>query len=356
MNTLEERIHAFSKLGDVLRAIAGKEEKKQSEPIDSMIVEQFRNSMDIAAAHNPWFIPHFIQKAVASISEMFHETHLRTWVHHYPEIKDKPKAKTVGAIMAGNIPLVGFHDFLCVLLSGHKFLGKLSSNDQVLLPAVAEILKHIAPDFADSIYFTNHKITGFDAVIATGSNNSARYFDYYFGRYPNLIRSHRNGIAVITGKESKKELKDLADDVFMYFGLGCRNVSKIYFPEGYNLEHVFEGFEGYRDMMLLHTKYFNNYEYNKAIMLVNNEAFYDNGFVLLKPSGEIASPVSVVYFEYYKNETELHSKLTLHDNVIQCIVSNHSGGSNRVPFGHSQKPLLTDYADGIDTMKWLVDL
>ena len=253
--------------------------------------------------------------------------------------------------MAGNIPLVGFHDFLCVLLSGNNVLAKLSSNDKVLLPYLSNYLIQQEPSLAARIAFTEGKMEGFDAVIATGSNNTSRYFEYYFGKKPNIIRKNRNSIAILTGKESTEELTALGEDIFRYYGLGCRNVSKIYVPKGYDFEPFFNAIFSYKDIVDQH-KYANNYDYNKAVYLMSNFKILDNGFLILKEDDGQASPISVLFYAYYDAEETLEQELNAQEEQIQCIVSKKGG----IGFGETQKPKLHDYADGVDTMEFLLKL
>ena len=257
--------------------------------------------------------------------------------------------------MAGNIPLVGFHDFLSVLISGNKYIGKLSSKDTVLFEAIIDILVNINPGLKSKIQLEKSTLKNFDAVIATGSNNSSRYFDYYFGKFRNIIRQNRNSIAVLTGNESGINLKKLADDMFLYFGLGCRNVSKIYIPENYDLTKLLPYFEGY-SYLSDHNKYFNNFEYRRAIYLLNKEPCFDNGFSLFINSQQLAPPISVIYFDFYKNLHNLYNEILAQSGQIQCIVSEEDVFKERIDFGKTQEPGLMDYADNIDTIEFLLSL
>jgi hypothetical protein len=257
--------------------------------------------------------------------------------------------------MAGNIPLVGFHDFFCTLVTGHRFIGKLSSDDLHLLPALAEILCFIDPGFGDLISFTEDKLSGYNAVIATGSNNTNRYFEYYFGKYPHILRKSRNGLAIITGHETMDELNGLSDDIFIYFGRGCRSISKLYVPEQFDFNLFTEPFNKYNHLAD-HNKFINNYTYHKAIFLMDKTRFIDFGHLLLVESSELASPVSVVYYEYYKEIEDLRMSLTDLNDRIQCIVSSDETLSRSVRPGATQQPELLDYADGIDTMEFLLNL
>jgi hypothetical protein len=259
--------------------------------------------------------------------------------------------KKVGLVLAGNIPLVGFHDFLSVLISGHDVLVKTSSNDQYLLKFLAKYLIAIEPKFNSKITFVEGKLEGFDAVIATGSNNTARYFEYYFKDKPSIIRKNRNSVAILNGEESFEDLVLLGEDIFRYFGLGCRNVSKLFVPKGYNFDNFFKAMYEYRDV-IKYEKYANNYDYNKAVFLMSNFQLLDNEFLTIKEDSSYASPISSVFYEFYDNLEELNSRLLTEAEQIQCIVSN-CYTQNSVAFGQTQQPNLWDYADNVDTLAFL---
>jgi hypothetical protein len=350
---LEKRIIAFVKLGEILR----KDSHLSGE--ETILPDAIKN----ASKHNGWFIEENILLAIGSLGEMLREDKIRKWISLY-SFAPRPSSlvpKKVGVIMAGNIPLVGFHDFLSVLMSGNNFVGKLSSEDKFLLPAVAKILCEIEPAFADRIHFTNlqiNKSANVFAFIATGSNNSARYFEYYFGKYPHIIRRNRNAIAVLDGKETEADLKNLGKDIFQYFGMGCRNVSKIYIPQNYNLDTFFSAIVDFGDV-INHNKYYNNHIYHRTIYLLNQEKFLDNNFLMLKESEQTASPVATLFYERYKSKEVLYKKLESQKENIQCIASNlKSNISNltSVAFGQTQSPELWDYADGVDTMEFLLNV
>jgi len=275
---------------------------------------------------------------------------MNRWLQPYEGLlKKNHPPKIIGIINAGNIPLVGFHDFLCVILSGNKYLGKNSSDDPYLMPFVTEKLLHIEPKLEGRISFTE-RLAGFDAVIATGSNNSARYFEYYFGKYPHIIRMNRNAVAVLKGDETEEDFKNLGRDIFQYFGLGCRNVSKLFIPKNYELKKIFEGIESC-SCVSQHNKYMNNHDYNNAVYLLKKINFLDNGFLLLKEDEAIASPISVLYYEFYDDMKSLKQKLETEKEKIQCIA-----GKDFIPFGKAQQPQLWDYADGVDTMNFLLKM
>jgi hypothetical protein len=258
-------------------------------------------------------------------------------------------------VMAGNIPLVGFHDFLCVLISGNCFLGKLSRNDYYLLPTLAQILTSIDSRYKERITFTTDKIQGFDAVIATGSNNTSRYFEYYFGKYPHIIRKNRNSIAILSGHETPEDLAALTMDMFLYFGLGCRNVNKIFVPAGYNFFQLTEACKQFADY-INHNNFRNNYDYYKTIFLMNNQSFIDGGFYILQENQLLHNPVSVFHYEYYIVISEVQSFIADNKENLQCIVGNMAEIPGIIPFGKAQKPHLDDYADNIDTIEFLLKL
>ena len=306
--------------------------------------------------HNGWFTEKYVRKALGAIAQMLKREELKAWMGRYPALPAGPdQRKTVGVVMAGNIPLVGFHDMLSVIMSGNIFIGKPSSKDDRLLRMVADIICSIEPGFSDRIAFTDAYLNDADAIIATGSDNSARYFEYYFRNIPHIIRKNRNGIAVLSGNESEEELIALGDDIFSYFGLGCRNVTKIFIPEAYDLHIIlkaFESFESFTDLQD-HHKYNNNLEYNRSVYLLNTIPFLDNGIVLFKEHESISSPVGVVYYEKYSQLEDVITKISAQQEQIQCIVSNLAEIENSIPPGTSQAPALWDYADGVDTMDFL---
>ena len=250
--------------------------------------------------------------------------------------------------------MVGFHDILSVLISGNKALIKLSSNDALLIPFLLKYLSTVEPQFKDRFEITKDKLGNFDAVIATGSDNTARYFDYYFGKYPNIIRKNRNSVAVLNGSESKEDLIALSEDIFRYYGLGCRNVSKLFVPKDYNFDHFFEGMFSQKDI-IDDDKYANNYDYNKAVFLMSNFKLLDNGFMTIKEDTSYTSPISSVFYEFYDDLNDVKERLNADKDKIQCIVSNQIT-ENSLPFGSTQKPELWDYADNVDTIDFLLSL
>ncbi len=309
-----------------------------------------------AGAENPWFTEFFVARAMSAIGQSLTRARLESWLarYHYPaSAMEMPL--TIGVVMAGNIPMVGFHDLLSVLCAGHRFQGKLSSDDNILLPLVASRLTEFYPSLGDHIAFTEDRLSGFDAVIATGSNNTSRYFDYYFGRYPHIIRKNRNGTAVLSGHESQVELERLGEDVFLYFGLGCRSVSKLFVPEGYDFGPMMEAFTKFGEMVDLN-KYKNNYDYYRSIFLINGTEHVDNGFLLVTGDRRFASPPSVLYYETYSGIGEVNARLVEEKENIQCVVSSSGEVTGALPLGTAQLPELWEYADSVDTLAFLLDL
>ena len=301
-----------------------------------------------AAIHNGWFTPEFIDLTLENIGSAFLEKEkLQLWAAHY-HLDNNIGGKNIGLVMAGNIPLVGFHDLLCVFISGHRQTIKLSSKDDVLLKHIVE--KMIEWDITVQHYISfAEMLRGCDAYIATGSNNSARYFEQYFSKYPHIIRRNRTAVAVLTGKETAAELNSLSDDIHLYFGLGCRNVTKLFVPAGYDFVPLLKAFERYK-YFSGHHKYKNNYDYQLSIALLNNVFYMTNGSALLLENAAIFSAISVLNYSFYEDRKQLTATLKK-DNDIQCIV-----GHDEIPFGQAQSPRLMDYADGVDTMQFLLTL
>jgi hypothetical protein len=319
---------------------------------NDLYFDGFADLIQLSQSHNGWFTPEQVCFSVQSWANALTEENLNQWLSSYNFIETKPK--NVGLILAGNIPLVGFHDFLSVLISGHKVLVKTSSNDQHLIKFLAKYLISINREIENYITFTDGKLENFDAVIATGSNNTARYFEFYFKDKPSIIRKNRNSVAVLTGNETKEELIHLGEDIFRYFGLGCRNVSKLFVPRNYDFKDFFEAIYEYKDV-IYYEKYSNNYDYNKAVFLMSNFKLLDNEFLTLKEDSSYASPISSVFYEYYDDIKVLQSQLKNDAEQIQCIVSKNSI-ENSIPFGKTQKPELWDYADNVDTIAFLLSI
>ena len=350
MDSIQNRITAFAKLGDFLRQFSIESIKKiDSIEHNEIFFDGFLHQIKLAQENNSWFTKENILFALESWSKALTESNLTNFSKDVQ--LNNNSAKKVAIIMAGNIPLVGFHDFLSVLISGHSVLVKQSSNDKHLLPFLAKYLEYVEPTFKGKITFTEEKLTDFDAVIATGSDNTARYFEYYFKNKPNIIRKSRNSVAVITGKETEEDFVKLSDDVFQYFGLGCRSVSKLYVPKGYNFDAFFTGMYAKKDM-IENAKYANNYDYNKAVYLMSLFDLLENGFLMIKEDESYASPIATIFYEYYDNETDLKIKLHQDKEKIQCIVAKDFI-ENEIAFGQTQHPELTDYADGVNTLEFL---
>ncbi|MDT8402002.1 MAG: acyl-CoA reductase [Bacteroidales bacterium] len=343
MTTLQQRIEAFTRLGKIMKDAAS------SDPYSPEAV-RLRGIMDDQHKKNKWFTPGNVILSVKAIADMLREDKLQEWLAKY-NIPDEPgPGKTVAVIMAGNIPLVGFHDFLCVLISGNSLLAHTSSKDSELISEVSEILIRINSNFREKIALSSKISPPYDAVIATGSNNTSRYFEYYFGQKPHIFRKNRNSVAIIGRQTEEKEVRNLAFDIFSYFGLGCRNVSKIYLEEGIDPEEIIRHLSGWEHIKQ-HEPYANNYIYNRSLLNLNKEAFLDNGFMLFKKDHSMASPVAVTYYDFFSERGKLMNELDRQAGMIQCIVSD-----NDLPFGHSQYPGPGEYADNVDTLAFLTSL
>ena len=348
--TFADKINAFSELGRFLSQFSENENIRNEKVLhNDLFFNAFADLIQLSQSHNGWYTPEQVYFAVQSWAAALTEDNLNQWLATYDLSKIEPK--TVGLILAGNIPLVGFHDFLSVLISGHKVLVKTSSNDQHLLPFLAKYLTAVAPELKNFITFTEGKLENYDAVIATGSNNTARYFEYYFKDKPSIIRKNRNSVAILDGHESPEALHALGEDIFRYFGLGCRNVSKLFVPKGYDFDAFFKGIFGFQDV-IHYEKYANNYDYNKAVFLMSNFKLLDNGFIVIKEDMSYASPISAVFYEYYDDLDALKTRLRDDADQIQCVISSDLV-TGSIPFGQTQKPQLWDYADNIDTIRFL---
>jgi len=330
------RIKAFAQLGEYLL-----------NPINSI---ELQEAAQMARARNGWFVPENTLLSLQKIAENYLDSQkLTQFLNNYEEIETPKK---IGVVMAGNVPAVGFHDALCVLLSGHQLLAKLSKDDTPLVLFLLDTLKKLEPKFEDDIQLVE-RINEADAYVATGSDNTARYFEYYFAQKPHIIRRNRTAVAVLDGHESEADLAGLGQDILRYFGLGCRNVSKLYVPPGYDFSKLYEVLEVQRDFYANHHKFFNNYEYNRSILLVNGTPHYDNGFLMFTESEAMVSPLSVVYYESYESLPILLVGLDAQSEKIQCIVGNPEKLPTAVSFGQAQSPGLADFADGVDTMAFL---
>lgn len=336
--SVSQKIAALAKLGSYIKTFD----------------DRLRAHMHRAMHTNPWFTIENQELALNAIANNFLDEHLlKSWVESYH--LGEHQMCNVGVIMAGNIPLVGFHDVLSVFMSDNVAQIKISERDPYLLPFLLKLLGEIDPltkDYFDII----DKLSGFDAVIATGSNNSARYFEQYFSKYPNIIRKNRNGVGVLTGEETHEELKAFGRDVFQYFGLGCRNVSHLFVPEDYNFESLNEAFNEHSDIMN-HSKYRNNFDHNLAIFILNRFPYVNNGSVLLVEDERLISPIGCLYFSRYNSADQLELELISRQNEIQCVVSNIDFEKiEAVKIGEAQSPSLVDYADGVDTMRFLTSI
>lgn len=337
---LENRVQALISFGELLK----------SHP------EKLKESILKTNQINPWFTPENQKLAIENIWAFFlSESRLRNWIQDYPKLSNPVIPKKVGLILAGNIPLVGFHDCLCVLVSGNTALIKCSEKDPFLLPCLAELLIEVEPQFKSFIQFVE-KLVEYDAVIATGSNNSARYFEHYFSTKPHIIRKNRQAVAILTGSESEDELINLGKDIFTFFGLGCRNVSKIYVPTDYNFTPLLEALHSYKEI-ILHHSYKNNFDYQSAIWLLNKVPHFMTGSILISEEKSISSKIATLHYEFYTSLPELKNNLNSHQDQIQCVIGNLSiPGFTFIPFGEGQKPTLSDYADGIDTIAFLTNM
>lgn len=316
---------------------------------------KYKEIINLSKDKNPWFTKSNVKNALTSIARLFlNYEKLNKWVKKY-DINETKQSKKIGLTLAGNIPLVGFHDVLCVFMSNNISVIKMSSKDKVLLTFLLNELYKLNPDSERYFEIIDERLKNFDAIIATGSNNSARYFEYYFKKYPNIIRKNRNSIAILNGKENPEQINNLGKDIFSFFGLGCRNVSKIFVPENYNFDNFLKNINNY-EKIIDHYKYANNYTYNKGIFMINSELHFDNGFLLLKENTAIASPLSVLFYEKYKNINELKKLLEIHSDEIQLIVSDEDYNFETIKFGTTQEPELWDYSDNIDTMDFLTNI
>lgn len=350
---LDQRINAFAKLGEFLTDFISNSESKDYSDRWNSLSQEFNTVINQAKLHNAWFTNDQVYLALNSWSKALSQNNLKKWMSTYSAQSTQDK-KRVAIIMAGNLPLVGFHDLLSILITGHYAIAKLSSDDRYLMPFLAKVLTEIDPYFEDKIHFTEEKLPDFDAVIATGSNNTARYFEYYFKDKPHIIRKNRNAIAILDGSETNQQLEGLADDIFKFYGMGCRSVSKVYIPQEYDLDTLFKALYSYQDYTN-HNKYINNYDYNKAVYLMSLAPVLDNGFIVLKEDPNFSSPIAVLFYERYTIKSQLKQKLDNHKDEIQCIVA-HNFSENEIAFGKAQQPKLWDYADGVDTIAFLLKI
>ena len=347
---MTNRIQALINLGHQLGYF--KDKKLLDELPKNPFFEKGRQIIEMAKHYNPWFLEDQVIFSLQSWAIALTSENLLKWTNENPH-NSSIQPKKIGLILAGNIPLVGFHDIISVFISGHIAQIKLSSQDKHLIPWLIDEIILQNEDFSKQFEYSE-RLTDFDAIIATGNNNSAHYFDFYFSKVPNIIRHNRNSVAVLTGEESIQDLALLGQDIFQYFGLGCRNVTKIFVPNNYNFETFFEAIKPF-EYLMIYEKYANNYDYNKAVFLMSLIKFLDNGFLTLKEDNKFASPISTLFYSYYDSLDDINQTLNFYKNEIQCIVSNINSPSF-TPFGQTQKPNLWDYADNINTLAFLNQL
>jgi len=336
----QKHLQAFQELGKQIVILLDNGE------LDAIISQQ--------SIENKWFTEENCRFALLALAKMLKPAACDIFFQKYKQFfKKEHNSQKIAVISAGNIPCAAFHDFFCIIVSGNHFIGKLSKQDALLLPFLSKILIKIAPELEEKITFTE-QLTQFDKIIATGSNNSARYFEYYFKEYNMLLRKNRNSIAVLNGNETDDEIRKLTIDVFQYFGLGCRSVSKLYVPKNYKFEKLIKIFQEKAEPLLLHNSYANNYEYHRAIFALNKIPYYDGNSFLMTQNPSWASPISVIYFEEYETVTEIFTSLQAHKNEIQCVVSNDLIFEKRVAFGETQYPSLLDYPDNEDILLFCI--
>lgn len=350
---MERRIEAFARLGRVMLRAAG--EGTLLSPEEEGLTQKLTTNIPLAQKTNPWFDAENVRRALRGLGSVITQEKLQEWLSHYPETEHHPGGKEVLVIMAGNIPLVGFHDMLSVLITGNRFTGKASSKDGGLHKLTAEILTDIEPAFSPMITFTHGHSTAADAVIATGSDNTARYFDYYYSHLPSIIRHNRNSLAILDNTETDKERNRLSDDIFWYYGLGCRSVSKLLIPEYYDPTTLFAAFHRHNNV-LTHPGYQHNLAYYRANYKLSGRPFLDAGNVLLTEDTGLSSPAGVLYYQTYKKEKYIREYLEMMQDHIQCVIGHQRFGTDILPFGKAQQPALWDYADGKDTIKFLTKL
>ena len=348
MDTIDKRINAFHKLGELFKDIS----IQSKNSVQQEWVNRFNQEIETANQYNKWFTKEYLLLSFQNWSKELNKKNLCLWIDNY-SLKDCSK-KTIAIIMAGNLPMVGFHDFICSTILNYKCLIKLSSDDKIILPVIIEFLDYLNPGFNNKIEFTEKPIKNFDGVIATGSNSSFKYFEYYFKKYPKILRKNRHSIAILDGNESKQDLINLGKDVFYYFGMGCRSVSKLLVPNDYNFDLLFNAFYEFKET-INHNRYANNYDYNKAIYLMSEQKFIENGFIMLKEDEKLGSPISCLFYEKYNSKNDVNKYINSNKDVIQCVVGNFLTEKS-TPFGSSQSPKINDFADNIDTLNFLLKI
>jgi hypothetical protein len=348
---LQQRLAVFIQLGNNLALFGAKAPwPGHSCGLTEQEYDAFEQAIQQARIYNGWFTEVNVRYAAGGIAHLLEPSAMQQWLSRYPALDVQRTPRRVGIIMAGNIPFVGFHDLLCVLLAGQHAVVKTSSEDAGLTAALLQILFCIAPEMATSVRLTNGKIGEIDAVIATGSDNTARYFEHYFGRIPRIVRKNRTSVALLDGTETDAELAALGEDVFRYFGLGCRNVGKVFIPQNFDLDRLFGALFTWKDI-INHNKYANNYDYNKAVWLLDRAPIVENGFLILKEEASLNSPVAALYYERYSDASAVKAQLRDLESKLQCVV-----GHGQIPFGSGQFPGPGDYADNVDTLEFLLGL
>ncbi|MDA9551809.1 acyl-CoA reductase [Flavobacteriaceae bacterium] len=350
---LEKRINAFVELGKFLTQFEQIDPVKDSSvKYNDLFFDGFKHQLKLAEETNGWFTKDNLIYSLKGWSNQLTYRNINTFILKYD--MTSISCKNVAIIMAGNIPLVGFHDFFSVLISGHNVVVKQATNDKQLLPLIAKYLEIVEPGFKSKITFVDGQLKDFDAVIATGSDNTARYFEYYFREVPSIIRNNRNSVAVLNGNETKNDLEDLSIDIFRYYGLGCRNVSKLFVPKSYDFKDFFQSIYSWHPI-INQSKYANNYDYNKAVYLMSEFDMLENGFLMLKEDHRYSSPIATLFYEFYDSKKTLKKRLNKDHTKIQCVVASNFSDSE-IKFGCTQTPNLWDFADNVDTIEFLLKI
>ena len=350
---LEKRINAFIELGKFLTQFEQIDPVKDSSvKYNDLFFGGFKHQLKLAEETNGWFTKDNLIYSLKGWSNQLTYSNINTFILKYD--MTSISCKNVAIIMAGNIPLVGFHDFFSVLISGHNVVVKQATNDKQLLPLIAKYLEIVEPGFKSKITFVDGQLKDFDAVIATGSDNTARYFEYYFREVPSIIRNNRNSVAVLNGNETKNDLEALSIDIFRYYGLGCRNVSKLFVPKSYDFKDFFQSIYSWHPI-INQSKYANNYDYNKAVYLMSEFDMLENGFLMLKEDHRYSSPIATLFYEFYDSKKTLKKRLNKDHTKIQCVVASNFLDSE-IKFGCTQTPNLWDFADNVDTIEFLLKI
>ena len=349
----EQRKSAFVQLGQIFLHLGNNEPWPGfASGLNEEEYAHWQHLIETAHHHNGWFTVENVRRALKAWGENLKESNLNQWLENYNLASSAHTAKKkVGIVMAGNIPMVGFHDLLSVLITGHTAIVKLSSDDKLLIPLAVKTLAQFEPEIEKQVQFTE-RLKDIDAVIATGSNNTGRYFEHYFSKYPNIIRRNRNSMAIVEDSTSAEDLAALGDDIFAFFGLGCRNVTKVFLPSGFDIDRLFKAIYSFHEIVN-HNKYANNYDYHKALYLLNREPLLDNGFILLREHPQLHSALGTLHYEFYESSAVVEQYMKDHEDEIQCIVADKKWAEDAVEPGFSQRPALWDYADRIDTLEFL---